>query len=351
MTAQVLRDSAEPLVTRYDVALLDLDGVVYRGEEAIPDAAATLEKGAATGMRRAFVTNNASRSPEMVADHLRLLGIPAAPEEIITSAQAAAHLLADRLPRGAGVLVVGTDSLAREVTARGLALVATAEDGPAAVVQGYSPDTGWRILAEAVVAVRRGALWVATNTDLTLPSPRGALPGNGAFVAAVRVAAEVAPLVAGKPEPAMHREMMERTRADHPLIVGDRLDTDIEGATRAGVDSLLVLTGVTTPAVLLAAPAPWRPTYLAAGLGGLLAPHPAPRPAAGGGWQCAGFAASAGPDGLHLAGDGDAVDALRALCACAWADDAPRHTTGGTPRIVAETTGAEAAARQLGLTG
>jgi glycerol-1-phosphatase len=345
----VLRGSAEPLVRRHDIALLDLDGVVYRGEEAIPDAAAALEKSVAAGLRRAFVTNNASRSPEMVAAHLRLLGIPAAPDEIITSAQAAAHLLADRLPPGAAVLVVGTDSLAREVTARGLTLASTAEDAPAAVVQGYSPDTGWRILAEAVVAVRRGALWVATNADLTLPSPRGPLPGNGAFVAVVRAAAEVAPVVAGKPEPAMHREMVERTGAAHPLIVGDRLDTDIEGATRAGVDSLLVLTGVTTPAALLAAPAQWRPTYLAAGLGGLLTPHPAPRPATGGGWKVGGFTAAAGPDGLHLAGEGDdEVDALRALCACAWADDTPADT-GGIPRVVARTPAAEAAARRLGL--
>jgi HAD superfamily hydrolase (TIGR01450 family) len=345
----VLRGSAEPLVTRYDVALLDLDGVVYRGEEAIPDAAAALAKSTAAGLRRAFVTNNASRSPEKVAEHLRLLGIPAAPEEIVTSAQAAAHLLADRLPTGACVLVVGTDSLAREVTGRGLTLASTAQEAPAAVVQGYSPDTGWRILAEAVVAVRQGALWVATNTDLTLPSPRGPLPGNGAFVAVVQAATQAAPVVAGKPELAMHREMMERTGAVHPLIVGDRLDTDIEGATRAGIDSLLVLTGVTTPAELLAAPANRRPTYLAAGLGGLLTPHQAPRPAAGGGWQAGGFTAAAGPDGLHLAGDGDnEVEALRALCACAWADDTPA-STGGIPRVLAQTSAAEAAARRLGL--
>jgi len=370
VTGRALRGSAEPLAVRYDVALLDLDGVVYRGDEAVPDAAAALEKAGAAGMRRAFVTNNASRSPEDVAEHLRRLGVPAEPTDVITSAQTGAHVLADRLPPGAAVLVVGTASLAREVRARGLTVVSTAEQQPAAVVQGYSPDTGWRILAEAVVAVRRGALWVATNNDLTVPSPRGPLPGNGAFVAVVQAAAEVAPLVTGKPEPAMHREMMERTRASHPLIVGDRLDTDIEGATRAGVDSLLVLTGVTTAAVLLAAPPVHRPAYLAAGLGGLLTPHPAPE-RHGSGWRCGGYTAVAGDDGLHLSGQGDdEVDALRALCACAWAGDGARQagvpdpTAGRTARqvqamprapvaaghrVLPESPAAESAARRLGL--
>jgi glycerol 3-phosphatase-2 len=371
VTDRVLSGSAEPPATRYDVALLDLDGVVYRGQEAIPGAAAALEKAAQLGMGRAFVTNNASRSPEAVAEHLRALGVPAEPADVVTSAQTGAHVLADRLPPGATVLVVGTESLAREVTARGLTVVATAEEAPAAVIQGYSPDTGWRILAEAVVAVRQGALWVATNDDLTVPSPRGQLPGNGAFVAVVRAAAEVGPLVTGKPEPAMHREMMEHTGARHPLIVGDRLDTDIEGATRAGVDSLLVLTGVTTAAVLLAAPPQHRPTYVSAGLDGLLTPHPAPERIADGGWRCGGFTATWHHDdqpgdggrvesvgsmagGLRLGGSGgDPVDALRALCACAWSGASPDPGNGLTAayHVVPETDAARAAARDLGLDG
>jgi glycerol-1-phosphatase len=351
MTARVLGESAQPLVSRYDVALLDLDGVLYRGEEAIPDAPAAVEKAVAGGMRLAFVTNNASRSPQMVAEHLRRLGVSAAPGDVITSAQAAARVLAGRLPPGARVLVVGTESLAREVTSVGLGLAATAQDAPAAVVQGYSPDTGWRLLAEAVVAVRSGALWVATNTDLTLPSERGPLPGNGAFVAVVQLATQAAPLVAGKPEPAMHHEMMQRTGAQRPLIVGDRLDTDIEGATRAGVESLLVLTGVTTPAQLLHAPPPHRPTYLAAGLAGLLATHPAPRPDGDGGWRCGRFAASADHGVLRLTGDGeDDADALRALCACAWAASEREAGDGpGARRVTGSTVQADAAVHRLGL--
>jgi glycerol-1-phosphatase len=318
VTDRILRSSPEPLATRYDVALLDLDGVVYRGADVIPEAPAALDKATQLGMRRAFVTNNASATPEAVAEKLRGMGVPATAQEVITSAQAAARVLAERLPAGAPVLVVGTDALTREVTDRGLRVVGSAEDGPAAVVQGYSPDTGWRLLAEAVVAVRAGALWVATNTDLTIPSPRGILPGNGAFVRVVQSTTGVRPLVTGKPEPEMHAEMMRRTGATRPLIVGDRLDTDIEGATRAGVDSLLVLTGVTTPRLLLAAPTEHRPTYVSADLAGLAAGHPEPR-RAGAAFECGGFRASA-DGGLRLGGDGtDDLDALRALCAAWWA--------------------------------
>jgi glycerol 3-phosphatase-2 len=363
VTRRFLRAAAEPLAGRYDVALLDLDGVVYRGTEAVPGAAAALEKAGQVGMRRAFVTNNAARSPGAVAEHLRRLGIPAEPTDVITSAQTGAHVLAERLPPGARVLVVGTASLAEEVTARGLTLAASAADSPAAVIQGYSPDTGWRLLSEAVVAIRQGALWLATNDDLTVPSPRGPLPGNGSFVAVVQAVTEAVPVVTGKPEPAMHREMMERTGAEHPLIVGDRLDTDIEGATLAGVASLLVLTGVTTPALLLTAPPEHRPSYLAASLGGLRAPHPEPEALGGSRWGCGGFVATAGPDGLHLSGNGDdEMDALRALCECAWAVApvgwAPRPSRlvsaprpAPTPAVLAESACAVEAAQRLGLAG
>jgi ribonucleotide monophosphatase NagD (HAD superfamily) len=289
------------------------------------------------------------------------LGIPAEPTEVVTSAQTGAHVLAERLPPGSRVLVVGTASLAEEVTARGLTLASSAAENPAAVIQGYSPDTGWRLLAEAVVAIRQGALWLATNDDLTVPSPRGPLPGNGSFVAVVRAAAEAVPVVTGKPEPAMHREMMERTGARHPLIVGDRLDTDIEGATRAGVASLLVLTGVTTPTLLLTAPPEHRPSYLAASLGGLLTPHPEPAALGGTRWECGGFVATAGPDGLYLSGTGDdEIDALRALCACAWTvpagGSAPRPpqpvpAPRPAPAVVAESARAVEAAQRLGLAG
>jgi HAD superfamily hydrolase (TIGR01450 family) len=323
MTRTGLAGSDVPPTGRYDVALLDLDGVVYVGAAGVPGAAEALDRARAAGMRLAFVTNNALRTPDAVAAHLNELGVTAAAGEVVTSAQAASRLLAERLPAGAAVLVVGGEGLRTEVAARGLRVVDSADDEPAAVVQGYNPDIGWRQLAEATIAVRRGALFLATNLDLTIPSARGPVLGNGAMVTAVRVATGVEPLAAGKPDPTMHRETVLRTGARNPIVVGDRLDTDIEGASRVGCASLLVLTGVTSPAMLLAASPEHRPDYVSAGLDGLLVPHPAPV-AADGGWTCGGWAAgSAGPGALVLTGAGDDLDALRALCAAAWSADGP----------------------------
>jgi glycerol-1-phosphatase len=342
--------SPEPLAHRYDVALLDLDGVVYTGQRAVPGAAEALAAARAQGMRLAFVTNNASRTPEEVAALLRALGVAADPAEVITSAHAACHLLAERLAAGAPVLVVGGEGLHSEARRRGYVLVDSADAEPAAVLQGYGPDVGWRQLAEATVAVRRGALWIASNLDATLPSARGPLPGNGSLVEVVRLATGAEPVAAGKPEPAMHRESVERSGARNPLVVGDRLDTDVEGASRVGCASLLVLTGVTTPAALLAADPRHRPTYLAAGLDGLLAPHPAPGRDVGGGWTCGRWRVTRSAGDLVLSGAGhadgpDALDALRALCAAAW--------SGASGPVTVEATGAEASAAlvALGLSG
>ncbi|HEX5496370.1 MAG TPA: HAD-IIA family hydrolase [Mycobacteriales bacterium] len=325
----------EPLVRRYDVALLDLDGVVYVGPEPVPGAAAALERARASGVRLAFVTNNASRTAEAVAAHLTDLGIAAGPEEVVTSGQAAARVLAERLPAGAAVLVVGTDALRREVASRGLRVLRAAADHPAAVVQGYGVDTGWRDLAEAAAAIHAGALWVATNTDATIPSARGPLPGNGALVNAVRMATGVDPVVTGKPEPALHRESVQRTGAVRPLVVGDRLDTDIEGATRSDCDSMVVLTGVTTPGRLLAAVPAHRPMYVAADLEGLLVAHPEPVRGAKGGWRCGGWRVAPRSGGrLTLGGDGTDLDALRALCAAAWEEADGVGPAGHGGRVV-----------------
>jgi HAD superfamily hydrolase (TIGR01450 family) len=321
MSAARLLASAEPLARHYDVALLDLDGVVYIGADEVPGAAAALAAARRAGMRLAFVTNNASRPPRAVAAHLTGLGIEATADEVITSAQAAAHYLADRLPLRSRVLVVGTTGLVEALTERGLVPVFSADDEPAAVVQGYSADTDWRMLAEGAVAIRRGLPWIATNLDATVPSPRGPLPGNGSLVAALQHATGVTPAVTGKPDPTMHRETVERSGARSPLVVGDRLDTDIEGANAVGCASLLVLSGVTTPAELLGAPAVHRPGYLARDLGGLLVAHPAPVETEGR-FACGAWTVTVRRQRLHLAGasDGDGrLDALRALCVAAWA--------------------------------
>lgn len=267
------RAADKPLAALYDTALLDLDGVVYRGTNGIPHAVSSLMAAAKAGMRLAYVTNNASRTPEAVAEHLRELGLPVEAEEVVTAAQAVARLIAEQVPKGAPVLVIGGDGLRQALLGHGLTLVSSADDDPVAVVQGYRPDTTWQDLAEAAYAVQRGVPWFAANTDRTMPTAHGIAPGNGALVGAVAAATGTWPTVAGKPEPALHRETMLRTHARHPLIVGDRLDTDIEGANRAGVDSLLVLTGVTRLEQLRDAPAEQQPTYVAQDLRGLLEPE------------------------------------------------------------------------------
>lgn len=320
----MLRGCERALTEAYDTALLDLDGVVYAGGAAVPHAVEALAAAREEGMRLAYVTNNAARTPQTVAGHLTRLGVPARPEEVITSAQAVARIVAEELPRGARVLSVGGEGLRVALAERELEIVESADDAPAAVVQGYGgPELAWGRLVEAALAVGRGVPWFASNTDLTVPSGRGIAPGNGAAVEVVRIATRwmrdaPEPRVAGKPQPPMHRETILRTGARRPLVVGDRLDTDIEGAHAGGVDSLLVLTGVTDAAQLPAAP-PWhRPTYVAADLRGLSAVQPAVE-ASGRGFRCGGWTATAAEDALVLEGDGEPVDGLRALCGAAWA--------------------------------
>lgn len=268
------------LARQHDCLLLDLDGTVFRGHEPTVGA---IESLAAVDARVLYVTNNASRAPAQVAEHLRELGFAAGADDVVTSAQSAAHLLAAHLPQESKVLVVGTDALAGEVSKVGLRPVRMFDDAPVAVVQGHSPDTGWPDLAEAALAIRAGALWVAANVDLTLPSERGLLPGNGSMVAALRVATGQNPLVAGKPQPTLMNDALSRGTFTTPLVVGDRLDTDIAGAVAAGLPSLMVLTGVSTAAEAVHAVPAERPQYLAPDLRGLhgdvdalcIAPHPA----------------------------------------------------------------------------
>jgi HAD superfamily hydrolase (TIGR01450 family) len=315
---------SDALLTHYDALLLDLDGTVYRGGAAVHGAEPAVQAARQAGVAVRFVTNNASRSPDEVADQLNRLGVPAKPDEVTTSAQAGAGLLVDRLSPGADVLILGTGALAAEVRACGFTPVRAMGDGVAAVVQGLSQDLGWRDLAEACLAIRAGALWVACNADATLPTERGLLPGNGALVAALATATDSHPLVAGKPERPLMDDAVAATGAHHPLAVGDRLDTDIAGAVNVGIDSLLVLTGVATPTVLLAAPENQRPTYLSADLSGVTSDRSGTRIADHPDWRVE-------PTGdaeltLHHTGSAahpDPLTALRALCAAWW-----RHSTG-----------------------
>jgi len=315
----------EPLHTAYDVALLDLDGVVYIGGTAIPGAPEALRKAVKDGMRLAYVTNNAFRTPAAVADLLTGMAVPAAPQDVVTSAQAAARLLAEKLPVGAKVLVIGGTGLRLALRERGLVPVSTAAGQPQAVVEGYAPGIAYSAIAEGGLAVAAGALFVATNADSTLPGPYGVQPGNGSLIRVIAHATGAEPLVAGKPEPPLHHESVIRTGAEHPLVVGDRLDTDIEGAHRVGADSLLVLTGVTRPPALVTAPPHQRPTYVAADLSGLLTSYLGPE-RRDQGYQCGDWTALRDGEKLTLSGGGEPVLGLRALCAAAWSAPEPVTT-------------------------
>jgi glycerol-1-phosphatase len=321
--ARPLREgSGQPLVDRYDSALLDLDGVLYVGAHAVPGAPEAVAAARASGMRVAFVTNNASRTPDTVAAHLTALGIPATPEDVVTSAQAAATLVAEAVAPGAAVLVVGGEGLDVALTERRLRPVRRASDHPAAVVQGFSPDVGWRLLAEGTYAVRAGLPWIASNLDVTVPTPQGPAPGNGALVEVIAKATGRRPVAAGKPPTPLHLEAVQRTGAQNPLVVGDRLDTDIEGANRVAVASLLVLTGVTTPVDLVLAGPEHRPTYVCTDLwSGLVRGHPPVRRHEAGGWTCGGWVCTVTATGIALVGGGDGLDGLRAVCVACWQED------------------------------
>lgn len=316
MSATGLIGSAEPLASTYDLALVDLDGVAYRGHQPIEHAAASLESARALGMSLLFITNNASREPEEVAAQLTALDIPTTADEVLTAAQAAAALLATRLAPGDRVLVVGGKGLRTATELAGFTVVDSAEDDPVAVVQGFSPEIGWRQLAEAAYAVARGAWHVASNLDYSLPTDRGFAPGNGALVGAVVHATGITPDSSGKPSPAMYELAVAQHGARAPLVVGDRLDTDLAGARAGQIPGLHVFTGVSSPRdAVLAAPHE-RPHLLGADLRALLEAHPEPVAASEGWWSCGAGAARARDGKLEL--DGTGIDVVRAACAAAW---------------------------------
>ncbi|NTW39655.1 MAG: HAD hydrolase-like protein [Cellulomonadaceae bacterium] len=313
----MLGSSTAPLAVAYDLALVDLDGVAYKGPEPIEHASPSLVAARAMGMGLVFVTNNASREPGSVSDQLTRLGVPSEPDDVMTAAQAAASVLAGRLPRGSRVLVVGGAGLLTAVRAVGMVVVESADDHPDAVVQGFDPSVGWRQLAEATYAVQRGAWFVASNLDMTLPNERGFAPGNGSLVGVVRAATGVEPVNAGKPQPTLYQLAVARRGATHPLVVGDRLDTDLGGAVAAGLPGLHVLTGVSSARDAVLADPRERPTFLGADLRSLLVTHTAPTLEEGW-WTCAGASARVQGDRLVLGRGAGTLDLVRAACAAAW---------------------------------
>lgn len=301
-----------------DAVLADLDGVVYKGADAIPYAVESLNR-ASESLRVGYITNNASRTDASVAGHLSDLGLTVRPEDVVTSPQAAVVLLADLVPAGATILVVGGEGLTTEVERAGFTVTRSAEDSPAAVIQGFAPTVGWEQLAEASFALHTGIPWVATNTDWTIPVARGIAPGNGTLVSAVHTAVGRLPVVAGKPERAIFDAATARFGSSSPLFIGDRLDTDIAGANAAGMASAHVLTGIDRAKQLLAAEPKLRPTYILRDLRELDQPYPATSIARNGTHSVRSAKVRLDGDTVVIvdAGD-DETDLLRAACSVIW---------------------------------
>ena len=312
----LLGTTHRPLIESHDLLMLDLDGVVYVGGRQVDGVEERLRRARAAGSHVAFVTNNASRTPEQVADKLTGMGVAAASADVVTSAQAAARLVRSRFGPGATVLLLGGGGLEAAIRAEGLGTTRRPEDADV-LVSGYGPDVVWRDVMRAATAVRDGLPYVASNTDLTIPTESGIAPGHGVLVATIAEFAGVVPEVAGKPARPLLDETIRRVGGERPLMIGDRLDTDIEGAHAVGVDSLLVLTGVSGLEDLVAAAPRQRPTYISPDLEGLFEAHAAPTVdgdrASHGGWQAVIEAGS-----VRVSGRGSLADWWRVIVTAAW---------------------------------
>ena len=323
---RMLLGTDKPLAQAYQLALLDLDGVVYRGKNPVDHAADSIRRAEADGMTIEYTTNNSSRFQQVVADQLKGFGLDVEAWQVITSSVVAARMLARAVPAGAKVLVLGSEHLREEVAAQGLTIVESAADEPQAVIQGWYPEMTWSMMAEAAFAVEHGAAYYVTNRDLTIPREMGIAPGCGSMIQAVVNATGVEPVAsAGKPEAFMYDEARLLNASDGrdlvakeaSIAIGDRLDTDIEAGNRGGYDSLAVLTGVTNPTELMLAPKHLRPTYIARDLRALAEAQPAPARQSDGSWRCATGSARLVGDALEVNDSGD-INALRAAVCLMW---------------------------------
>ena len=302
----------------YDTLLLDLDGTVWEGGDAIEHAVEAIN---AAGVPAVYITNNASRSAAEVAQMLRAIGLQAQDNDVLTSAQAALGLAEEHLSPGDPVLVLGAPSFRDLVANAGYRVVDSADENPKVVLHGHNPETGWHQLSEAALSIARGAVYLASNLDTTLPMQRGLMVGNGSMVAAVTSATGVTPRAAGKPEPAMFLQAASALGAKRPLAVGDRIDTDIAGAVAAGIPALHVLTGVSGPLALIEAPKELRPTFIAEDMRALAQDAEQLKPSAQGGFG----ARVDGRDIILSHGNEGAtsIQALRTVLEVAWMMDTP----------------------------
>ncbi len=316
---------AKALIEGYDSLFADLDGVVYEGGKAIEHAVETLAALGSKGLKIGYVTNNSSRKPQTIADQIAGYGLSVTAEQVVSSGQTGVELLKTLVPAGSKVLVVGGEGLRTYTEAGGFVLVEDSTQNPAAVIQGFSPDVSWKHLAEASYAIQNGAKWVATNQDWTIPQERGIAPGNGTLVSAVHTAVGQLPLVAGKPEVAIFETAKSRFGSKRPLFVGDRIDTDILGANRAGMDSVLVLTGISQPKELLATKADSQPTYVIADLRELLETYQEPKKTKFGYSLRNAEVELLGNKVRVVSGDPKSLDVLRCACAVIWNSGSAIH--------------------------
>lgn len=313
----MLEEATAPIVEAHDLVMFDLDGVVYVGDTVVDRAAEHIDRVREAGCHVAFVTNNASRTPDRVAAKLEGLGVAAVAGDVVTSAQAAARVLVDAHGEGAKILLLGGEGLQVALVEAGLEPVHD-PDGAVAVVSGYGPDVRWRDIMRVSTLVRDGLPYVASNTDMTIPTPYGLAPGHGVLVRTIAGFAGVEPVVAGKPEKPLMEETVRRVGGDRPIMVGDRLDTDIEGAHAIDAPSLLVLTGVSWLDDLVAATPELRPTYISPTLAGLFEPHPVPQRMEEGGAELNGWSATVDDGRLTVSGDGTDADWWRVVATVCW---------------------------------
>jgi glycerol-1-phosphatase len=316
---------AAKVFDRFDTVLLDLDGVIYEGNNAIVDSVASISQLQSLGIAVGYVTNNSSRKPDTIAEQLRGFGIRVEAKEVISSAQSGVELLQTMIEPGSKVLVVGGEGLRAATAAAGFELVSSSDDGPAAVIQGFAPEVNWMDLAEASYSIQRGAKWVATNQDWTIPKEKGLAPGNGTLVSAVHTAVGQLPSVAGKPERRIFDTAAREFGSQSAIYVGDRLDTDVIGANRAGLGSALVMTGVTTRKELLAAKKDERPKFVLGTLKDLLSGYREPKKTKRG-YKLGDCEVELLGDRVVVSfGDPGSLDALKAACLTIWECGTPIH--------------------------
>jgi 4-nitrophenyl phosphatase len=241
---QEARMNHEEILQGLEHLIIDMDGVLYRGNEAIAGAGELIAFLRQQGIGFMLATNNATRTPQQFVDKLAGMDVQVYPEEVLTSALATAGYLAGIAPQGAKVHVVGMDGLRTAIVEAGFCLV---DDGADFVAVGMDFSICYEQLAHAALQIRAGARFIGSNPDLTFPSERGILPGAGSLLAFLEAASGVQPTIVGKPGTAMMEQALALMGADpaSTAMLGDRLETDILGAQRAGIHTILVMSGVT----------------------------------------------------------------------------------------------------------